>query len=254
MFGQRTVSEATFFVFQEWERILGFVHAFSGRDAEPVSQMAESRSPLTNHKQPLLKALNLQAEQLLGLRQAHSDRVLIVDQIQAPRHPFPVCGPADGVILTHPGRFGIVRTADCVPIVAVAPEQRAVCLLHAGWRGTLKKICKKGLQKFQDVTGCSGQDLEVALGPCIRKCCYRVGPEVENHFRRAGHPVHRIFREDRLDLVTANRVQLEEMNVRKVLDSNHCTACRIDLFYSYRREKTNQRMWALAGFRDEVGC
>ena len=72
---------------------------------------------------------------------------------------------------------------------------------------------------------------EVALGPCIRQCCYRVGPEVENRFRGAGHPVQELFSEDRLDLVTANRGQLEEMGVSKVIDSNQCTACRTDLFY-----------------------
>ena len=93
---------------------------------------------------------------------------------------------------------------------------------------------------------------EVALGPCIRQCCYRVGPEVENRFRGAGHPVQELFSEDRLDLVTANRGQLEEMGVSKVIDSNQCTACRTDLFYSYRREKTKQRMWTLAGFRDDA--
>ena len=244
------MSGTSFFAFQEWEEISGFVHAFSGRDPEPVSSCSESCAAHTPYKTELLKTLNLHAEQLFTLKQIHSEQLLIVDHSQASQHPFPVLGSADGIILANPGRFGVIRTADCIPIVAVVPKQKAVCLLHAGWRGTCKGICRKGIQKLQETVACSGQDIQAALGPCIRRCCYQVGPELEEKFRWAGHPVDALFRKDRLDLVAANRIQLEQMGVGKILDSHFCTACRTDLFYSYRREKTTQRMWTLAGFRN----
>ena len=54
-----------------------------------------------------------------------------------------------------------------------------------------------------------------------------------------------------LDLIAANRAILADAGVppRKFPSSGFCTACRTDLFFSYRRERTTGRLMAAIGIR-----
>ena len=68
-------------------------------------------------------------------------------------------------------------------------------------------------------------------------------------YRRQGHEAGEVFKGRCLDLIRANRLQLRRLGVTRIVDSGLCTSCGNDLFYSYRRERTERRMWTLAGFR-----
>ena len=54
-----------------------------------------------------------------------------------------------------------------------------------------------------------------------------------------------------LDLIAANRAILEEAGIpqRNISSSGLCTACRSDLFFSFRKEHTTGRMMAAIGIR-----
>ena len=54
-----------------------------------------------------------------------------------------------------------------------------------------------------------------------------------------------------LDLIAANRAILAGAGVppANISSSDFCTACRTDLFFSYRRERTTGRMMAAIGIR-----
>jgi YfiH family protein len=132
----------------------------------------------------------------------------------------------------------------------VAPGSGIFAVFHAGWRGTANRIVEKGVSKLLEVSGAKAEEVLIAFGPCIRKCCYEVGEEVKRAFAAARQEVSRIFSGPFLDLVEANRRQLFRLEVTRILDSNLCTACRTDVFYSYRRERTPSRIWTIAGFKE----
>ncbi len=46
----------------------------------------------------------------------------------------------DGLITDEPNIPLVVFSADCVPILMVEPHKRVIAAVHAGWRGTLKRI------------------------------------------------------------------------------------------------------------------
>jgi hypothetical protein len=54
-----------------------------------------------------------------------------------------------------------------------------------------------------------------------------------------------------LDLIAGNRAILEEAGIpaRNISSSGLCTACRSDLFFSFRKERTTGRMMAAIGIR-----
>lgn len=246
MMVEQTAGDFPYLAFPGLTAIPGFVHAVTTRATDgcrPAQQTARPPEPGAE----FLNALGVPARNLILLKQEHGDEVLAVE---AARPPAAGGKPsADAVVLSSPGWYSAIRTADCLSVLAVEPRRRVVGLVHAGWRGTCKRVTAKALAHLLRLSGAAPEDLWVGFGPCIRNCCYEVGEEVRVAYRDRGHETREIFRGRCLDLIRANRLQLEQLGISRIVDSGLCTSCCNDRFYSYRREKTARRMWTLAGFR-----
>ena len=240
MFYEKRIRSVPFFRFSELEEIPGLVHAFTSRQTDQACGL-ESVERQAVGKTPFLDLLGLSAARTIQLRQIHSNRVL---RRASPDLNRP---EGDGLVLTRPGRFGVIKTADCLPVLVIDPVCRQLVAVHAGWRGTLARILGRAIGELTG-TDSDPADLTVALGPCIRSCCYEVGPQFPERFSREGHHVERIFRGRNLDLIEAHRVEAEEAGVGRILDSGLCTCCSPKIFYSHRRDQDRRRMWSLVGF------
>ena len=205
---------------------------------------------------------------------------------QPPGHPLPV---GDALLTNQPGILLSVRTADCLPVLLLDPRHRAVAAIHAGWRSALGRIIEKTVGVMRAVFGSDPHHLLAALGPSIRACCYEVGEEIvaafcgrfaqgERFFREAlpenpsaaftarhsqlflsgqppGHPT-RPAPAAHLDLVAVAEDQLCSAGLRpsRIRVAEFCTACRTDLFFSYRKEgKNTGRTMAVIGIRLGAG-
>ena len=158
-----------------------------------------------------------------------------------------VIGEGDALLEQTPGSVVAVRTADCIPVLLVDPQNRAVAAVHAGWRGTAAQIVRHSIASMHNRFGTTPADLQAAIGPGIGKCCYEVGPEVAAQFGEQGRA--------HIDLAAANRAQLEAAGVtpRRIYASNLCTMCRADEFHSFRRDREAAgRMHSFAGIRPAV--
>jgi hypothetical protein len=93
-----------------------------------------------------------------------------------------------------------------------------------------------------DQLKCQPSDIRAAIGPSIGPCCYKVGPEVAEAtlatFPEEGHLLSRTQPSGHahLDLWAAVATQLREAGIEQIETARICTACRSDLFYSYRRQ------------------
>jgi len=143
---------------------------------------------------------------------------------------------ADAIVTADSGRWIGIRTADCVPLLLADRNGRAVAAVHAGWRGTVANMAGAAVQRLKEKYGCRPEDLAAAIGPCIAKCCFKVGPEVGQQFRA-------LFGEETdlstIDLVEANRRQLLAAGLSpEAIDGTElCTACNAEEFHSYRRDR-----------------
>jgi YfiH family protein len=154
------------------------------------------------------------------------------------RAPWDGRPDGDAAVTTEPGHLVGIETADCLPILLVDPVRRAAAGAHAGWRGTAAGVARRAVESLL-AEGSRPQDLLAALGPGIGACCYEVGPELRAAF---GPGSERFFRpgpreRPHLDVRGANRAQLEEAGIRPeaIADVADCTACRPDLYHSYRK-------------------
>ena len=179
---------------------------------------------------------------LVSLRQVHGDRI-VVFQGGSEEGGDPWEREGDALLTCSPGIAIGVFTADCLPLLLFEPERQVAGVVHAGWRGTAKGITRKVVEKMVETFACVEEKIEAVLGPCIGPCCYEVDRPVEAAFRHGGLPWES-FASGRgpgkwsLDLQEANTHLLIESGVKRenIRRLAYCTACRSDLFFSYRRE------------------
>lgn len=160
---------------------------------------------------------------------------------------------ADGSYSNQPGQACLVMTADCLPIFLCDKQGTQVAALHCGWRSLAKGICARGLQKFSGNPG----DLIAYLGPAIAQPHFEVGVEVlEAFFKAARSHEHR--EQMAAAFVSAHRplhffadiyalacAELNSLGIKAIYGGGYCTYAEVDLFYSYRRDKTTGRMASL---------
>lgn len=196
-----------------------------------------------------LRELGLNPSELITLRQIHSANLVLVKEGQRPNEET----PADGLLTKMPGAVLGIRTADCIPVFLWDPEHRAVGLVHAGWRGLYYGINQKAVQAFRQNFLARPKNIQVALGPSIRKCCYETGPEFRDFFpkffdKAPEEGSDKVF----VDLVAALKSELtaEGIDPEHIHDCGYCTACRNDAFFSYRKEKeTPERILSVIALR-----
>ena len=185
---------------------------------------------------------------LAGCWQVHgADIRVVANATDAQSAPFSSGDDdrCDALVSTSRDVLACVKTADCVPILIGDRATGAFAAVHAGWRGTLASIVTRALERLNREFGARAQDVRVAIGPAAGACCYEVGSEVIDAFKKRFPDRDDLFtptREGhaRVDLLKANRDQLLSMGVvvERIHTAPLCTMCRTDLFFSYRREKS----------------
>ena len=217
-------------------------------------------------------ALAAEGLALTPLKQIHSS--LLRPFAAVP--PQPCKGDASST--NTAGLLLAVQTADCVPILLVDPKKRAVAAVHAGWKGTLARITEKAVGRMRYEYGSKPAQLLAAIGPSVGPCCYEVGVDFVSKFTAQFADAADYFDEARsgeepnplqwlnmappghqpppkgvhLDLRKANRSQLLAAGLRpqNIFVSEFCTACRTDLFFSYRKEGSlSGRLMSVVGVR-----
>ncbi len=183
-------------------------------------------------QQYLSSQLGLSIEKIVNIRQVHSNHVMIATSEHL--HDKRALRKADAVVTNLYDVPIAVRTADCLPIFIYDFKQKCIGLVHAGWRGSQKKVGVHTLNVMKKHWLCHPKDLLVAFGPGIRDCCYQVGEEFKNYFPEDITPKSNGAY---LDLVSVNKRQLLETGVLKdhIFDCRICTCCDPNCF-SYRRE------------------
>jgi len=184
---------------------------------------------------------------LAGCWQVHGADVRVVGSIEEAKPAEDSNGETiycDVIVSNADGVLAGVKTADCVPILIGDPRTRSFAAVHAGWRGTLATAVVAGLRRLSEEYGTKAEDVRVAIGASAGPCCYEVGSDVIDGFTSRFSYGAKLFTPTRpghafVDLITANREQLESEGVRpeRIHVVPFCTMCRTDLFFSYRQEK-----------------
>lgn len=186
----------------------------------------------------LRQALGL--ERLVYCRQVHGTEIIAVDGCESG-----LVGEADGLATDQPGVGLLIKQADCQAIVLAAPERGVVANLHAGWRGNVAGMAKKGVEFLGRRYGVRPAEIWAAVSPSLGPCC----AEFTNHANELGPDflAYRIWG-DNFDLWQATMDQLTAAGVpgEQIEVGAKCTRCG-GQFFSYRREGVTGRFGTVVG-------
>ncbi|QQS11181.1 MAG: peptidoglycan editing factor PgeF [Rhodospirillales bacterium] len=203
--------------------------------ADAPANVAENRARAAGR-------LGLAADRLLTLHQIHSARIIHVDGANLWRSPG--APQADGMVTTVPGIALGALSADCAPVLLADPGARVIGAAHAGWRGALGGVVEATVAAMEAL-GARRDRVHAAIGPCIARDSYEVGPEFPAPFlaqdsgnagffapaARAGHSM--------FDLPGYLLRRLRLLGVAVAEDSGHDTLANDRQFFSYRRNTLN---------------
>lgn len=191
----------------------------------------------------LATALGVGAERMIVPHQTHETEIrqIASDFLTLPTEVRQmVLEGVDGVMTDVPGVCVGVSTADCIPVLIYDRQRRAVCAVHAGWRGTQKRIAGKAVAAMSLTYSIPATDLMAIIGPGISADKFEVGDEVYDAFAKAGFDMTKIaLRKEKwhIDLPECNRLQLAEAGIPpgNIFLSGICTYTSHDEYFSARR-------------------
>ena len=198
-------------------------HVFAQRipGIEVSHDKAKALNRLDAAHREIRRAIGIGDWPLFTAQQIHGNKVGVIDNCS--RGPvgreFRGC---DGIITNHRGIMLGVYVADCCAVYIIDPKTPAIGLIHSGRKGTELGVITNAITRMVERFRSNPAELIVQLSPCIRPPHYEI------------------------DFAANIAEQCRALGVRQIHDSGICTACHVDLYYSYRVEKGKTgRMLAL---------
>jgi polyphenol oxidase len=198
-----------------------FIKRIQGIDVSHNKSEALSRLEAAHRE--IRRAIGMGDWPLLTAEQVHGNKIAIVDiPVESDKH-FAGC---DGVITNQTGLALGIHVADCCAVYIVDPKTPAIGLVHSGRKGTALGVVPNVITQMIERFGSDPANMVVQLSPCVRPPHYEV------------------------DFATEIVQHCPALGVKEIHDSGVCTACHVDLYYSYRVEKGRTgRMLALLAIR-----
>lgn len=145
-----------------------------------------------------------------------------------------------------------ISTADCIPVLVYDAEHHAAAAIHAGWKGTVKRIVEKSISKMQATFNTDPTKCTAVIGPGISLESFEVGDEVGETFINEGFEIEEVSK--RLPKMNVSHptdekrlhLDLKEINRRQLLSrgvlARNIEVSLIDTytderFFSARREQ-----------------
>lgn len=181
---------------------------------------------------------------VIGL-QTHTNNVVRVDERNKGQGLFRTrMKDVDGMVTNVPGVALVTYHADCTPVYLYDPVKKAIGMVHAGWRGTVKEIAGAAVRKLQTEFGTDPADLVAMIGPCISKEYFECDRDVVDAVRAMNIPAEEMISYDtvknkyHVSIAGVNRLVLEAAGVpgNHIDMQDRCTYGNPSLFFSHRRD------------------
>jgi YfiH family protein len=182
------------------------------------------------------RSLDVDPVRLLGLTQVHGTNVVTATE------PW-IAGrgeQADAMVTNRPGlALGIV-TADCAPVLFADSDGRIVGAAHAGWRGAVAGVLEATIAAMTALGASAGRVI-AAVGPCIARESYEVGPDLRDAVLGRSMADATFFtpgqRQDRwqFDLPGYCAARLRAAGLGRVIVTGFDTVPDDERFFSHRR-------------------
>jgi YfiH family protein len=152
---------------------------------------------------------------------------------------------ADAAVTMQSNCVLAILTADCLPVMFAARNERSIGIAHAGWRGLASGVLEATVARMK----IAPSELQAWIGPAIGRVSYEVGEEVRAAFVDANAAAAGEFSPTRVghwlcDLSGLARRRLRAIGLEHVFGGDFDTFAD-QRFYSYRRSPQTGRFASL---------
>ena len=174
-------------------------------------------------------------------KQVHGNRVMRVGYEDRHVSMSTVPYETDGIVTAEKKLPLMCFTADCVPALAADRRGNAVAAVHCGWKSSVADILNVMVSAMEEL-GALREDMCVAFGPSIGRCCFETDSDVPEALKRyLDGDVEGIWDEAEngkyfVDLRKANARRLVQIGVpeENIDVSDECTVCLHEKYWSNR--------------------
>ncbi len=224
----------------------GFFTRLGGVSQGPYASMncgfgsSDAPDRVNENRARAMAQVGLPARALVTARQVHSARACTVDRPWNTQERSEL----DGMATRSPGLALGVLTADCAPVLFADIKAGVIGAAHAGWRGAKGGILEATIAAMETL-GARREQIEAAVGPCIRRDSYEVTETFRHGFVRDHPCCARFFSAGaqsgrfQFDLAGYVTQRLGEAGLTALSVLAHDTCAEDDLFFSYRRVTLN---------------
>jgi len=242
--------------FNQFETFPELFHAISPRcfknDRDEIEDFCflgnDDFGKTKDHLRVFLESVGITNSSLFFVNQVHGDKIFILNDADL-TFSEAMKNSADALLTHIPGKPIGVFTADCLPILIYDPQLKVIGAIHAGRKGSVKGILFKVVREMGRVYGSRPEDLLAGFGPAIEGCCYEVGEDCVQPFKK-------MFPDERgwlrsglsgkyfLDLIAVNKMEGKKAGLlpENIFSMDRCTCCSTPKMYSYRREGKTGRI------------
>ncbi|SDZ83577.1 conserved hypothetical protein [Desulfuromusa kysingii] len=203
---------------------------------------ADQPTNVESNRAAFTRAFDLSPHQLLTVKQAHGDDILLIDENNADLSHF-LAVEVDAIITNQPEIMIGILTADCFPLLIWHENKKIISTVHIGWRGAANGLIAKTIQTIHTHFDCPIEELQAAIGPGIGAHTYEVDRPVRDAFRQGTGFWKEISKEIslghwQLNISLSCQLQLEQagLKVENIETAKQCTCCHPELFFSHRRD------------------
>ena len=196
----------------------------------------DERDAVAANRDIVARTLGRAGPELVTGYQVHGTDVATVETVWSPGAQPRV----DGMVTDRKGVVLGILTADCAPVLLVDEKRQVIGAAHAGWKGAFAGIVEATIAAMEGL-GAERRSIRAAIGPCIGRDSYEVGPEFrarfveadrgnEAWFRPSPKPGHALF-----DLAGYLEARIASLGIAGVTATGQDTAGDTRRFFSYRR-------------------
>jgi len=196
----------------------------------------DDKGAVSENRARIASRLGVTADHLLTVHQIHSANVQTVTEAWTPA----TAPQADAMVTNRAGIALGVLAADCTPVLFADSTARIIGAAHAGWKGAFTGVLEATIEAMVAL-GATRDNITAAVGPCISRDAYEVGPEFRERFLQASDTNDKWFTPSALDghfmfdLTAYVAARLNAARIGTVERLNLCTYADEQKFFSYRR-------------------
>jgi YfiH family protein len=209
----------------------GFLAGCTGRRINSIDY-SEARESVRLHEKLMLQDITgLEPKDILFLDQVHGRDVLAIEERAAiSTHS---AGTGDAMVTPLADLCLVIRTADCVPVLAMDYERKIIGAAHSGWKGTMMGISGAMISLMRRRYGCRVENMRAFILPSIGPESYEVNRDVADFF-----PEETILRGEKLyvDLWAGIMKSLSAagMPEENIFNTGICNRRNTEEFFSHR--------------------